>query len=570
MIERQPGPTHRHRCHRHVPLQRALRPPVVPPGGVGQTATPPPPPSNRSRVVDRARAARADPRPQRQRRSSTTSPSTSSPSTGSTRRCTPCRAAQLVVAARPAARRHRRRAREANRRPARLHRSHRCASPTGIPPEVADVHRGARGPIPGRRRSQRPPCARLPERARSPPTSRLRRRDQRRRAQGPSRSEGYRRRRPRSARTASSRPSRTSCAARPREARGRGRQPGSGRARRSRTRRPWPATTSSSRSTSTSSAWPSSRSPGHGRRARDPRPEREAAPRELPGRRRSRGRARPERRIGRRDGVEPDLRPTPVRRRHHARGVPAAQPAESNFPLVNRAVAGSVRAGSTFKPFTAARGVCQTGAARPERRLLRPGCLSIGAERARATPEDPARHRQSARRAHGLERHVLLQRRPRHVAALQRLDQGAEQRHGRRRGRDQQGVRDPEHRQGVRLRPAHRRRTARRGRRSCAGPALEGAVQPERARPASEARAVVWLPGDNVNLAVGQGDLLVTPLQLATRTPRSPTAARSSRRGSRACVLEPRHRPRPAASGDRDLPPQPVAHDRAVARESPT
>ena len=36
-----------------------------------------------------------------------------------------------------------------------------------------------------------------------------------------------------------------------------------------------------------------------------------------------------------------------------------------------------------------------------------------------------------------------------------------------------------------------------------------------------------WSGGDNVNLAVGQGDLQATPLQLATPTRRSPTAARS-------------------------------------------
>jgi penicillin-binding protein 2 len=68
----------------------------------------------------------------------------------------------------------------------------------------------------------------------------------------------------------------------------------------------------------------------------------------------------------------------------------------------------------------------------------------------------------------------------------------------------------------------------------------------------------LWLPGDNVSLAVGQGDLLVTPLQLATGyatfanggTLFTPRVARA--------LLEPGtglDQPQPII---RDLPPQPV------------
>ena len=110
-----------------------------------------------------------------------------------------------------------------------------------------------------------------------------------------------------------------------------------------------------------------------------PRPEREAALRELPGGRRRRGRARSERRLGRRHGVEPDVRP-----RQFAAGITPEEfqqlnRPESNFPLVNRATQGLYAPGSTFKPFTAIAGL-QTGQIDPNAGFSDQGCLNIGDE----------------------------------------------------------------------------------------------------------------------------------------------------------------------------------------------
>ena len=57
--------------------------------------------------------------------------------------------------------------------------------------------------------------------------------------------------------------------------------------------------------------------------------------------------------------------------------------------------------------------------------------------------------------------------------------------------------------------------------------------QPRLARPPLPQEAHIdqpWTVGDNVNLAVGQGDLQATPLQLATAYSTSSTTARCSRR----------------------------------------
>ena len=68
----------------------------------------------------------------------------------------------------------------------------------------------------------------------------------------------------------------------------------------------------------------------------------------------------------------------------------------------------------------------------------------------------------------------------------------------------------------------------------------------------------LWLPGDNVNLAVGQGDLLVTPLQLASGYAAFANGGTLFTPRLASAVLEPgtgRDQPQPVM---RDLPPQPV------------
>ena len=70
-----------------------------------------------------------------------------------------------------------------------------------------------------------------------------------------------------------------------------------------------------------------------------------------------RGRPRPEDRRGARDGVVPDLRPGRLRRRHQRRRVGRCSPRRrTTRPLNNWAIQGQYAPGSTFKPFTAVAG----------------------------------------------------------------------------------------------------------------------------------------------------------------------------------------------------------------------
>ncbi|HYV59288.1 MAG TPA: penicillin-binding protein 2 [Acidimicrobiia bacterium] len=76
--------------------------------------------------------------------------------------------------------------------------------------------------------------------------------------------------------------------------------------------------------------------------------------------------------------------------------------------------------------------------------------------------------------------------------------------------------------------------------------------------PRQKREGSLWLPGDNVSLAVGQGDLLVTPLQLASGYAAFANGGTLFTPRLASAVLEPGtglDQPQPVV---RDLPPQPV------------
>jgi penicillin-binding protein 2 len=187
---------------------------------------------------------------------------------------------------------------------------------------------------------------------------------------------------------------------------------------------------------------------------------------------------------------------------------------DSNFPLVNRAVQGVYAPGSTFKPFTAIAGL-QTGQLDPMAGFNDQGCLNIGNE-----------VRCNAKRtAHGI---VNLPAALTVSSDTYFYDVGRDMwQHYNLwdKAKGNGGGAEEEMNKGYAIQNTAKaygfNRPTGVGLRDEAGGRVPDQLWKERFNqnepdPQLKRERSLWLPGDNVNIAVGQGDLLVTPLQLAT------------------------------------------------------
>jgi penicillin-binding protein 2 len=231
----------------------------------------------------------------------------------------------------------------------------------------------------------------------------------------------------------------------------------------------------------------------------------------------------------------------------------------SNFPLVNRAVSGLYAPGSTFKPFTAIAGL-ETGQIDPNAAFLDQGYLDIG---------DPPQRRYNARgTAYGT---VNLASALTVSSDAYFYDVGRDMWHSYNRWEKAKNAGHAPNDDDIKKGYAIQHTAERYGFGQATGIGLRGEPNgrvPDQAwkerfnadepDPRQKRERSLWLPGDNVSLAVGQGDLLVTPLQLATGyatlanggtlfTPRVATALREPGTGL--------DEPQPIL---RELPPQPV------------
>ena len=184
---------------------------------------------------------------------------------------------------------------------------------------------------------------------------------------------------------------------------------------------------------------------------------------------------------------------------------------ENGAPLFNRAIAATYPTGSTFKLVTAMAAL-QEGLITPSSTIVDSGVFKLGDREFKNAKDAVFGALQLRRGADGLLRRLLLRARRAGQRARARSSRTWARRLGigRRTGIDMPGefaglVPDARvARQGLRRVPSSApRRPRSRPARSEALYACGGIERP-------------WSQGDNVNLAVGQGDLQATPLQLAT------------------------------------------------------
>jgi penicillin-binding protein 2 len=230
---------------------------------------------------------------------------------------------------------------------------------------------------------------------------------------------------------------------------------------------------------------------------------------------------------------------------------------ESNFPLVNRAVQGLYAPGSTFKPFTAIAAL-QSGQLDPNAGFNDQGCLDIGDQQ----------RCNAGRTPHGV---VNLPRALTVSSDTYFYDVGRDMwQHYNASLKDKdtdKAAADAEIAKGYAIQNTAKTygfdRPTGVGLNDEAGGRVPDQLWKQRFNqnepdPRQKRERSLWLPGDNVSLAVGQGDLLVTPIQLASGYAAFANGGTLFTPRLASAVLEPGtglDQPQPVV---RDLPPQPV------------
>jgi penicillin-binding protein 2 len=233
--------------------------------------------------------------------------------------------------------------------------------------------------------------------------------------------------------------------------------------------------------------------------------------------------------------------------------------AGSNFPLVNRAVSGLYAPGSTFKLFTSIAAL-ESGQLDPNASFLDQGYLDIG---------NPPQRRYNARQvAHGP---LNLQRALTVSSDVYFYDVGRDIWQHYNDWLKSKSAGGAQSEQQLEKGYAIQDTAEAYGFGRATGIGLtgeEGGRVPDQAwkerfnanepDPKKKREQSLWLPGDNVSLAIGQGDLLVTPLQLATGYATFANGGTLFTPRVAKAVLEPGTTPDEPQEVLRELPPQPV------------